>query len=457
MARLIEQNWKRSITYYPSVIEVIHSVEDLQRIVTDTARYPSPVRAKGSHHSTTECVVADEGTVCDLSQMTNIVSIDKENLKVTMQAGVKLIDAAKEIEKHGLQFYVNIELGNLTLGSGGTGNTKDASYFANGDWEYGQVDSYCCGMKIVTHDGTIREVTEEAEPDLMEALRTSYGMLGIAYELTFHVKPISAMSVHHEFFHIDDFCEQFPKLLERKTSMMFYYFPFLNRVLIEFRHNTDVPVKPGAWVWKVRNYSWKTLWPFIGNTLHFLPIKFLRYGITNFLNWFTAICMQSFLKINDSSPADQVIRYHPTAPFACYTFSIWGFDRDTYPQAIKAYYEFVRTYSKQKGYRTDLLNVGYHIKQDRSALFSYTRHWNACTIDPVATGRGDFMEFLAAYNEFCSSHGARPLLNQTPKLTQAQVTKAFAEEIKTFQTFRTRMDPNDRFYNKYFKTLFSGV
>jgi len=37
----------------------VESVDDIVRIVTDTARYPSPVRAKGSHHSTTRCIVDD--------------------------------------------------------------------------------------------------------------------------------------------------------------------------------------------------------------------------------------------------------------------------------------------------------------------------------------------------------------------------------------------------------------
>jgi len=457
MGRVKLQNWKRSITYHASVVEVIHSAADLQRIITDTARYPSPVRAKGSHHSTTECVVAEGGTVCDMSQMKRIVSIDRERMRVTLEAGVILYDAAKELEKHGLQFYVNIELGNLTLGSGGTGNTKDASYFANGNWEFGQADSYCCAMKIVQADGSIREVDEDTEPELMEALRTGYGMLGIAYEVTFRVKPISAMTFRHELYHIDDFCAKFPQLLERKTSMMFYYFPFNNQVLIEIRENSDLPLKPGSLAWKIRNWTWKTGWPFIANLFNFIPIKPWRYRISNFLNRATAIFMLTKLKGKDSSPADQVIHYHPTAPFASYTFSIWGFDRDTYPQALKDYYRFCREYDKTHGYRCDMLNVGYHIIQDRSALFSYTRHWNSCTIDPVASGRGEFLSFLAAYNEFCSSHDARPLLNQTPELTPAQVQKAFGPEIAQFQAIRRQMDPQDRFYSEYFQNLFEGV
>src|SRR3546814_10545375 len=70
-----------------------------------------------------------------------IVRIDKENLTVTLEAGVTLYDAAHELEKHGLQFYVNIELGNLTLGSGGTGNTKDASYYARSEEHTSELQS----------------------------------------------------------------------------------------------------------------------------------------------------------------------------------------------------------------------------------------------------------------------------------------------------------------------------
>ena len=51
------QNWKRAITYYAKAVEVVHSVDDIVRIVKDTERYPAPVRAKGSHHSTTRCIV----------------------------------------------------------------------------------------------------------------------------------------------------------------------------------------------------------------------------------------------------------------------------------------------------------------------------------------------------------------------------------------------------------------
>ena len=101
------QNWKREIAYRPHTLEVVKCVEDIIRIVKDTQRYPSPVRAKGSHHSTTRCIVAEGGTVIDLTRMNSILEIDKKGKTITMQPGVLHIDAARELEKQGLQFYDN--------------------------------------------------------------------------------------------------------------------------------------------------------------------------------------------------------------------------------------------------------------------------------------------------------------------------------------------------------------
>ena len=80
-----------------------------------------------------------------------------------------------------------------------------------------------------------------------------------------------------------------------------------------------------------------------------------------------------------------------------------------------------------------MLNVGYRINQDQSALFSYTYHGTAMTLDPVSTAGPGWAEFLDAYNQFCSDNGASPLFNQTARLTTAQVEKAFGDRLEKFR------------------------
>jgi FAD/FMN-containing dehydrogenase len=104
-----------------------------------------------------------------------------------------------------------------------------------------------------------------------------------------------------------------------------------------------------------------------------------------------------------------------------------------------------------------MLNVGYHIAQDRSSLFSYTRDWPALPLAPVASGRGGWEDFLVAYNAFCAENNGRPLFNQTGSLTPEQAAKSFGPEIRAFQKFRARIDPDGRFFNEYFRNLFSQV
>lgn len=454
MARVEVQNWKRDITYDANSVEVAGSVDDIVRIVKDTDRYPSPVRAKGSHHSTTQCVVAEGGTVIDMTRMNKILDIDKENKTVRMEAGVLHIDAARELEKHGLQFYVNVEIGNLTVGSGACCGTKDASYHSSEEgWEFGQVSSYVIEMKVVTADGRLITVSDD-DRELMEAMRSSYGMLGIVYEVTYRVKAIRPMVVNHERFHVDEFAHRLDELIAQNKSMMLYLFPFLDTVVAEYRYDGEGPVRSNSWQWRLRNWVWKTVSPALGKTIStFVPSRFVRSCLLNLLNRGVAFLSVLILRDCNSSPADQIIRYPETSGYSAYTFSIWAFPKETYPQTIRAYFQFCKDYYRENGFRCDLGNVGYHIAQDRQALFSYTRDGFALTLDPVSTGSEGWEDFLDSYNQFCMEHNAKPLFNQSGNLTGQQAKAAFGPEIEQFSRIRSQHDPTDRFYTRFFRQL----
>src|SRR4051794_38359564 len=99
-------NWFGNITSHPAVVVEAASVEDIVAVLKDPGRYPSPVRAVGSNHSTSPCGTADGGTLIKMSKM-KAVQIDGDS--VTAQAGALYIDIAQALEKRGLQFYVNTE------------------------------------------------------------------------------------------------------------------------------------------------------------------------------------------------------------------------------------------------------------------------------------------------------------------------------------------------------------
>src|SRR5262249_32530995 len=71
-------NWFGSITSSPQVVVEVGSVEEIVSILKDHDRYPTPVRAVGSNHSTTPCGVAEGGTLIVTRDMDRILMIGND-------------------------------------------------------------------------------------------------------------------------------------------------------------------------------------------------------------------------------------------------------------------------------------------------------------------------------------------------------------------------------------------
>src|SRR4051794_31995473 len=265
------KNWFGGITSSPHTVVEVTSVQQIIDIVTDTESYPSPVRAIGSNHSTTPCGTADDGTVIITRKMDKILSYGEDT--VTVQAGALYIDVNQELVKRGKQFYVNVELGNLTIGSACCGGTKDASM----PGEVGQIASYAVGIKMVLPNGDLFEV-DESDPELLQLARSSYGLFGIVYEATFRVRELAAMEVHHEKFTLDEFAARLPELRQRNTSMMMYINPFRDSITVEFREYHATNGKHlSEWQWKLRNAVWSHFAPMYGHEVsRLVPWRWLR-------------------------------------------------------------------------------------------------------------------------------------------------------------------------------------
>ena len=119
-------NYDGSISSSPQQLVRPKSVEELQNILKQRDKFPSPVRAMGSYHSLTPCA-SSPGTIVDMTALDKIVRIDAEAMTLTAQAGLEMIEAADALRKQKLQFILNIEIGNMTLGSAACCHTKDAS------------------------------------------------------------------------------------------------------------------------------------------------------------------------------------------------------------------------------------------------------------------------------------------------------------------------------------------
>jgi FAD/FMN-containing dehydrogenase len=440
-------NWFGDVVSHPQVVVQAHSKEDIIAVLKDPQKYPSPVRAVGSNHSTAPCGVAEGGTLIQM-KMDRILSFGADTL--TVEAGAIHIEMAKELEKRNLQFYVNTEIGSLTAGSAACAGTKDASM----PGEYGQVGSYIAGVKMVLPSGNLLEVTD-SQPELMQKVRSSYGLFGIIYEVTYRVRPLTPMKVYHETFSLEDFVAKLPELKARNESMMFYMFPFENLITVEFRKdNPNASGEPNRHAWQLRNYLWGTLGPRLGHDVEqSIPLRDLRYKVIDGFAAMWRFKLENIVRSDYTIPPDQIVRYPPKSDDSRYTFSLFAFPEEGYAQALTEFYRFCRDYYQEQGYRSNLIYVGYRIAKDQQALLSYSYDGTVMTIDPVSTANPGWKEFLGAYNQFCTDRGGIPLFNQTFGLTPAIVQKAFGSRLAEFATVREQYDPDGRLLNDYFKSL----
>ena len=442
-------NWFGDLTSHPRVVVQATSVDDIVRILKDPVKYPSPVRAVGSNHSTAPVGVAEGGTLIEMSGMNRILEIGKDT--VTVQAGAIAIEIAHELQKHGLQFYVNTEIGSLSVVSAACAGTKDASM----PGEFGQVGSYITRIKMVLPSGELLEISEADQPELMQKVRSSYGTFGIVYEATYAVKPIVPMAVRHETFTLKDFLERLPELKTSGEALMYYMFPFEDLITVEFRHyNPGAKGKPDRHVWPLRNYMWATAGPlFCSQVEANIEDRDVRYKVIDGFCATWRFKLENIVRSENTVATDQIIRYPPKADASRYTFSLWAFPEETYPAVLAAYFEFAKKYDADNKYRNNMLYVGYRILRDRQSLLSYSWDGNVMTIDPVSTANPGWKTFLPAYNQFCSDHGGLPLINQTPMLTQAQLEKGMGDRWKQFAAARKTFDSSNRLLNDYFRQL----
>ncbi|MFC5864335.1 FAD-dependent oxidoreductase [Acidicapsa dinghuensis] len=447
-------NWFGNVVSHPAVIVDAHSVDDIIAVLKNPAKYPAPVRAVGSNHSTAPCGTADGGTLIRM-KMNQILNINPGGNPptITAQADCTHLQMAKALQAQKLQFYVNTEIGSLSAGSASCAGTKDASF----PGEYGQVGSYVIGVKMVLPSGELLEVTEAENPALMQLVRSSYGLFGVIYEVTYQVKALTPMHVHHTTYSLADFLKALPDFQALGYSIMYYMFPFVDKITVEFRkYNPTATGDPAHFPWVLRNQLWGTTGPKAGHDIEQnFSVPAIRYGIIDSFNAFWRSQLENVVVGDNTLPADQIIDYPPVSNDSRYTFSLFAFPEAEFPAAITDFYKFCNDYYKQKGYRSNLLYVGYRIAQDQKALLSYSWDGPVLTLDPVSTANPGWEDFLVAYNQWCSDRNGLPLLNQTPDLTPAILQKAYGSRLTQLNEARKQYDPGDRLLNDYFRVLLS--
>ncbi len=450
----------RTITSYdggnvttPQAVAVPHSVAELQEILRDVESYPSPVRAVGSFHSLTPCP-SSTGTVVDMAGMRSVLDVDRSAMTVTVDAGIQLVAAAAELRSHGLQFFLNIEIGNATIGSLACCHSKDAM---DGVHE-GQVSSFVTRIRWVDPTGELREASEDGDPELLRLVRSGYGLFGVVYEVTLRVKALEIVKFDYEVHDTLELTQDHvDRVIAGNEAMVCWTIG--RTTVVQTRNATDRLIR--SWLAKVRYLAWTLFASFIGRNIRRIPVAAVRSTVES--TWLAGekLAYQALGAIGGFSlyGPDKIMNYRETPSYARYAFTFWAFPRERWIENLRSYVEFSEEHYRRTGFRCNMPLGSYFIKKDEGSLLSYTYDGDVLSLDPIHSFHEDDQEewyrFLREFNAWAYDRGGIPLLNQSPFVERKHVTAAYGDRWGQFSDWVRQVDGDGRMRNQFFADLLS--
>lgn len=204
----------------PDIVVAVNSTEEVSAIMKYACENNIPVTPRGSGTGLVGASVPIHGgIIIDLSRMNRILELDEENLTLTVEPGVMLMEISKFVEEHDL-FYPP-DPGEKTATIGGNINTNAGGMRAV---KYGVTRDYVRGLELVLPNGEIMEaggkvVKNSSGYSIKDLIVGSEGTLAIITKAILKLLPLpkKVVSLLIPFPSLDAAIETVPKIIKSKS------------------------------------------------------------------------------------------------------------------------------------------------------------------------------------------------------------------------------------------------
>ncbi len=206
----------------PDVLVRAMSTEEVAAVMKYADEHLLPVVVRGSGTGLVGSAVALEGGIMlETTGMNNILELDEENLTVTVQPGVLLMDLAAFAEEH--NFLYPPDPGEKSATIGGNISTNAGGMRAV---KYGVTRDYVMGLTVVLPTGEVVElggkmVKNSTGYSLLDLMVGSEGTLGVITEATLKLIPLPTVttSLLVPFASVEAAIEMVPILVKSMASL----------------------------------------------------------------------------------------------------------------------------------------------------------------------------------------------------------------------------------------------
>ena len=226
-------NWFGEQYFVPRYTARPTSEEEVREIVRLARRLGLPLRASGAGHSN-PAVVPTPGIHVDFDGFDQVLSVDREQLQVTVRPGIRISALTRFLRGEGMSLNNQGDIdrqaiaGAIMTGTHGAGRTLPC------------LAMQMVAARIVTADGDVVDLSAEKDGALFRAFRTSLGMLGLVVSLT--IQAVPSYNIHKRSWNTDteDCLAELHALLDANRTFWFFWLPRVE--------SADLFVLPGGGV-----------------------------------------------------------------------------------------------------------------------------------------------------------------------------------------------------------------
>jgi FAD-linked oxidoreductase len=426
-------NWSGLQRCAPSRIEQPSTESELSDIVRESVRSGERVKVAGSGHSFTGIALTD-GRMVDMSRYGDVLSVDREDLTATVQAGTKLSKLNEALEKHGLalpnlgDIQYQTLAGAMSTGTHGTGI------------RYQGIASQVAAMRLVTVDGSVVDCSPEQEPDVFHAARVGLGALGIISTVTLRCVPSFTLRAVEEPMRFEEVLERLDELVIENDHFEFYYVPHTSWCLTKRNNRVTGEAAPRA--------KWRE---FVDDVL----MQNLAFEAICRVGRVAPVTIPRLAKVVAGSGrtdySDASHRVFTSPRMVRFNEMEYAIPREAAAEAITCVREFIG----RSGLRVSFpIEVRFLAGDDIPLSMAHGRE--SCFIAVHQYVGTPFQQYFEGVESIMNAYGGRPHWGKLHFQTAETLLPRYPE-WEAFQRMRSRLDPAGVFSNEYLNRVLGPI
>jgi FAD/FMN-containing dehydrogenase len=420
------ENYGRTWSFTADRVAKPSNVDELQRVV----REARGVRVMGARHSWSQGIVTED-TLVSLDAMKRVMHVDRDALRVRVEAGIRLEELIAELERHDLalenlgSIAKQSLAGAISTGTHGTG----LGFKCLAD----QVQS----LSLVDGRGE-RRVVDREHPDF-PAVVVGLGAFGVVYEMTLSVVPAFQMHFITEMMPFDELIDDLDHHVRERDHFKFWWLVGDDQVVVFRQRHTN----------EARNDSDLTRWlndEVIAVGAYRFLLALQRVRRDPLVNWTNHVISRSYAGRQERICKSHVAFLTPEPPV--HRESEWAFDYADAPALLRSYRDLLL----QSGHSFNFIQeIRFTAADEFWASPSYGRDsiWlSLYNIDDEARWDDQRRRFLA----FAEQNGGRPHWGKEAHFDHESLSTCFPR-LADFANLRRTYDPENRFANRWLRQV----